>query len=178
VVSYNTRQKTVQCIHSIKRSTTRIPYEVIVVDNASTDGSAEAIRATFPDVKLIASPDNLGFGLANNLAENHARGRRVLLLNPDTVVLDHAIDNLHKFACSTPDRRVWGGRCLDQDGRVNRSCANRMTLWNTLGFALGISFLLDHPEEFRGWKYDTFRTVDVISGSFLLIDRDLCKHCR
>ena len=78
IVSYNTREMTVECIRSVLEQTSAIRYEVIVVDNASMDVSAEAIRTNFPNIKLIALAENLGFGRANNLAVTHARGRRIL----------------------------------------------------------------------------------------------------
>jgi GT2 family glycosyltransferase len=175
VVSYNTCRQTMECIRSVRNSTSATSYEIIVVDNASADGSVEALRAAFPDVDVIASNENLGFASASNFAAQQARGRRLLLLNPDTVVVDHAIDQLQKFALSNPNSRIWGGRTIDFGGSLTRSCAKRMTLWNTLCYALGISLLLNHPKDLRGWKHDTVRTVDVISGCFLLIDRDLWK---
>src|SRR5690349_983641 len=92
IVSYNTCNMTLECIDSVLKQTSTIRYEIIVVDNASTDGSAEAIRTKFPKIKLIASTENLGFAYANNLAATYARGERLLLLNPDTIILDHAID--------------------------------------------------------------------------------------
>ena len=176
IVSYNTCRQTIDCIRSVRNLTFATSYEIIVVDNASTDGSVKELRAAFPDIHVIASSENLGFASANNLAEQHARGRRLLLLNPDTVILHHAIDDLHKFALSNAGCRIWGGRTLNSDGSLNRSCAKKMTLWNTLCYALGISFLLNHPKDLRRWKHDTVRTVDVISGCFLLIDRDLWKQ--
>ena len=131
IISYNTREMTVECIQSILKQTSSIRYEVIVVDNASMDGSVEAIRARFSDVKLIPSLENLGFARANNLAAMHARGRRLLLLNPDTIILDHAIDRLHEFALSNPKCRIWGGRTVFADGSLNpASCWRRMTLWS------------------------------------------------
>ncbi len=83
---------------------------LIVVDNASTDGSAEAIAAAFPDIPLMAEAENHGFAAANNLAARRARGAYLLLLNPDTIVLNGAIDRLVAFAESRPDARIWGGR--------------------------------------------------------------------
>jgi GT2 family glycosyltransferase len=176
IVSYNTQQKTVNCVRSIRDSTSATSYEIIVLDNASTDGSVAALRSAFPGLELITSPKNLGFASACNLVEKHARGRRLLFLNLDTVICGHAIDDLHRFALANPDCRLWGGRNLHPDGKLNRSCAKRITLWNTFCFAFGLSYLFNHPEEYRGWKHDTVRTVDVISGSLLLIDRDLWKR--
>ena len=181
IVSYNTREMTVECIQSIVTQTTFIHYEVIVVDNGSTDRSAEAIRTNFPDVKLIASLENLGFAGANNLAAVHARGRRLLLLNPDTVVLDHAIDRLHEFAVSNPKCRIWGGRTVFPDGSLNpQSCWRRPTLWSYFCSATGLSRLkgssLFNPEGYGGWKRDTVRAVDIVVGCFFLIDKDLWEE--
>src|SRR5690606_14209881 len=94
VVSYNTRELTLRCIESVQRETRGLHFELIVVDNASADGSAAAIRERFPAVRLIASEQNLGFARANNLAVETARGEYLLLLNPDTEVLDGAVQTL------------------------------------------------------------------------------------
>src|SRR5215472_1412413 len=176
IVSYNTRQKTIDCIRSIRSSTASTSYEIVVVDNASTDGSAEALRAAFSDVQLIASNENLGFASANNLAEKHARGGKLLLLNPDTVVLGQAIDNLYRFALANPDCRLWGGRSIRPDGRLEWACRDRQTLWSVFCFAFGLSFLFNHPEEHRRWKRDSVRSIDILFGGFLLIDRDLWQR--
>ena len=80
IVSYNTCRQTIDCIRSVRNSTFATSYEIIVVDNASTDGSVKELRAAFPNIHVIASSENLGFASANNLAEQHARGRRLLLL--------------------------------------------------------------------------------------------------
>jgi N-acetylglucosaminyl-diphospho-decaprenol L-rhamnosyltransferase len=181
IVSYNTCEMTVQCIQSILKQTSFVRYEVIVVDNGSTDKSAETIRTTFPNLKLIASLQNLGFAGANNLAARRARGRRLLLLNPDTVVLDHAIDRLHEFAVSNPKCRIWGGRTLFADGSLNpQSCWRRQTLWSLFCNATGLSGLkeshLFNPEGYGGWKRDTVRAVDIVVGCFFLVDKNLWEE--
>src|SRR5690606_9249085 len=113
VVSYNTRGLTCECIRSVFDQTKRDAFELMVLDNASTDGSADAIEAEFADrVRLIRSRQNLGFAGGNNRAAETATGDYLLLLNPDTVVLDHAIDRLLDFAARTPDAGIWGGRTL------------------------------------------------------------------
>ncbi|MDE3120769.1 MAG: glycosyltransferase family 2 protein, partial [Paracoccaceae bacterium] len=111
VVSYNTRDMTLACLASVFAQT-RTPFEVIVVDNASTDGSAEAIGAAFPQVRLMAETTNHGFAAAHRLAVPVARAPWLLLLNPDTVVLNGALDKLLAFAERTPDAGIWGGRTL------------------------------------------------------------------
>jgi N-acetylglucosaminyl-diphospho-decaprenol L-rhamnosyltransferase len=130
----------------------------------------------FPDTKIIACNTNLGFAAANNLAETHAKGQKLLLLNPDTIVLGRAIDELYEFALANPGCRIWGGRSIHPDGSFDWSCKRKMTLWNVFCSATGLSFLFNHPEEYRRWNHDTVREVDYLSGGFLLIDRDLWKE--
>ena len=104
VVSYNTRQLTLECLRSVVAET-EIPYELIVVDNTSADGSAEAIAREFSEICLMAESENHGCAKANNIAAVRARGEYILLLNPDTVVLDSAIDELVVFAPPSHRRR-------------------------------------------------------------------------
>ena len=100
---------TLECLRSVVAETRATDYELLVVDNASSDGSAAAIAAEFPDLELIALEENIGFARANNLAAHQARGERLLLLNPDTVVLDGALDRLVAFAATRPRRGSGAG---------------------------------------------------------------------
>lgn len=140
IVSYNTRELTRIALDTIAAETKLVNYEVIAIDNASSDGSAEMI-ASHPLVpQLIALRDNIGFARANNLAAGLARGRYILLLNPDTEVLHGAIDKLVAFARTAPQARIWGGRTLFADGTLNpSSCWGRMTPWNLICRATGLS---------------------------------------
>ena len=182
VVSYNTRELTLECLRSLRAETETPEHEVVVVDNASEDGSAAAIEREHPDVHLIALDENVGFGAANNLAAERARGRRLLLLNPDTVVLDRAVTRLHEFAEANPTARVWGGRTVFEDRSLNRgSCWGAPTVWSTLCLAMGwanrfrdVRWL--HPEGLGAWRRDTVRVVDIVSGCFLSIDADLWRE--
>ncbi len=179
IISYNTKELTIACLGSLYAETQSTSFEVIVVDNASSDGSAQAIRAAFPDLQLIEPGANLGFAKANNLAAESARGRYLLLLNPDTVVLDRAVDTLVAFAEELPEPGIVGGRTLHADGTLNHtSCWGRPTLWSALCSAFGLSTFgryhaLFDPETMRTWKRDSVRWVDIISGCFLLIQRTL-----
>jgi hypothetical protein len=176
VVSYNTRAMTLDCLRSLAAETT-IPHETIVVDNASTDGSAAAIAAAFPAVRLIASPENHGFAKANNIAARAARGRYLLLLNPDTVVLDRAVDRLAAFAARRPEAMIWGGRTLYGDGRLNPgSCNGMQTLWGIFCRTSGLAAAFRaspwlNPDEYGGWDRSTEREVGYVCGCFLLIER-------
>ena len=179
LVSFNTRELTLAALDSLRRETGAVTTEVIVVDNASSDGSAQAIAAHPLGPRLLALTENIGFGRANNLAAREARGRYLLLLNPDTVVLDTAIERLIRFAARRPQARIWGGRTLFPDGRLNpSSCWRRITLWNLLTRATGLTGIaprsaLLNSEAMGGWQRDSERAVDIVSGCFLLIERSL-----
>ena len=177
LVNWNTRQLTLDCLASVIAETTRTEYEIIVVDNGSSDGSAEAIARAFPHVRLIESPENLGFARATNLQAGEARGDKLLLLNTDTVVLDGAIDALMEFSRRVPEARIWGGRTLFADGSLNpTSCWGRMSGWSCLTQALGLSAAfpesrLLNPRAYPGWLRDSEREVDIVTGCLFLIDR-------
>lgn len=177
VVSYNTREMTLACLASVFRETAA-PVEVIVVDNASTDGSAEAVAQAFPQVRLLAERVNHGFARAHPIAVDAARAPWLLLLNPDTVVLDGALDRLLDFAARTPEAGIWGGRTVFADGRLNpASCWRRMTLWSVLSRTLGLTAAfprstLFNPEPYPGWDRSSEREVDIVSGCFLLLRRE------
>jgi len=112
VVSYNTREMTLECLRSIVRETPDLTYEVLFIDNQSTDGSWEAVESEFgtdPRFILRLSDKNLGFAAANNEMAKDATGDYILLLNPDTVVLDRAIEKLVQFAGEYPDNSIIGG---------------------------------------------------------------------
>ena len=178
VISYNTREMTLACLRSL-RDETRVPYELIVVDNASVDGSPEAIAVEFPEVALIAATTNQGFAGANNFAARQAHGEYLLLLNPDTVVLDGAVDRLMEFAKAMPEAGIWGGRTFYGDGSLNPgSCWRRMSLWTLFCRVTALATLFSgsatfNPEAYGGWERDSVRAVDIVTGCLLLIRRDL-----
>lgn len=186
IVNWNTRDMTLACLRSLYAQTHVTNFEVLLVDNGSQDGSAAAIAAAiaaeFPQVRLLAEETNHGFAVANNLAIEQAHGRRILLLNSDTVVLDGAVDRLMEFADSRPAARIWGGRTLFGDLSLNyTSCWQRQTLWSVVCFAFGLTKLFRssnffNPEGLTAWKRDTIREVDIVTGCFLLIDTDLWRQ--
>jgi GT2 family glycosyltransferase len=176
VISYNTKEMTLDCLRSVAAQTA-VPHEIIVVDNASPDGSAAAIGEAFPDVRVIASPDNHGFAKGNNIAARYARGEYLLLLNPDTVVLDAAIDKLLAFAKRRPEAGIWGGRTLYGDGSLNpTNCFGLQTLWGLFCRTTGLALAFRasewlNPEEYGVWDRSTEREVGYVSGCFFLIER-------
>lgn len=184
IVSYNTRELTLEAVQSALAETTRVSRELIVVDNASGDGSADAIEAAFPEVRLVRLAENIGFGPGNNAGAKVASGDYLLLLNPDTVTLDHAVDTLVEFARAHPEHRVYGGRTLFGDRSLNRANAwGEPTLWSMFcrGSGLGSAFkrsALFDPESLGSWDRSSLREVPIISGCFLLIERALWEQLR
>ncbi len=182
VVSYNTCELTLNCIQSIIQQTSKISFELTVVDNASTDGSPQAISEQFPDIQLIELEENIGFGPGNNIGAGKTKGDYILLLNPDTIVLDHAIDKLVAFAQKHPEHKIYGGRTLFPDYSLNReSCWGVPTLWSMFCRGIGLSALfkrskLFDPESLGSWKRDSLREVPIVSGCFLLVDRGLWEN--
>lgn len=122
VVNWNVRDLLRECLHAVYRETTLPPdaWEVIVIDNDSPDGSAEMVRREFPTAKLVAKSENVGFARANNEAFQLSRGEFLLLLNPDTVVVNHAIDRMLERANSDPAIGALGCRLVNPDGSIQR----------------------------------------------------------
>ncbi len=133
IVNWNSVKYVASCIRSIISQTSDMRFEVIVVDNASFDGSGELLAREFPWVRFVQSNDNVGFGAANNLGVSHARGTVLLFLNPDTEVLAGAIDCLYRHLGRMDDLGVLGGRLLNTDRSLQTSCVQALpTVWNQI----------------------------------------------
>jgi GT2 family glycosyltransferase len=176
IVAYRTRELLAACLRSIEASSGE-RVEVVVVDNASGDGTAELVAERFPAVELLTPGENLGFARGVNLAAEHATGDVLVLLNPDTVVHDGALERLAAFARAHPRAGLVGGRTLMPDGRLDpRSCWGPVTTWSLLCFATGLSTLakgnrvLD-PESLGGWRRDSVREVATVTGCLLAVRR-------
>lgn len=179
IVSYNTKALTLGCLQSLYDNPPPVPFEVILLDNASQDGSLEAIAAAFPQVTLIDQQPNVGFAAGNNIAIERASGKRILLLNPDTIVLPGTFPAIWNFAEREPARGIWGGRTLFPDHRLNpTSCWRAMSLWSLACSAFGLTYAFPksprfNPEAYGDWQRDCIREVDIVTGCFLLIDAAL-----
>jgi GT2 family glycosyltransferase len=117
IVSWNTRDLLRDCLRSLPAATEGLVTEVLVVDNASVDGTPDMVQDEFPEVTLIESGGNLGFSAGNNLALGQATGNGVLLLNPDTVCPPASLGRLFRFLNAHPKAAVTGPRLVDGDGR-------------------------------------------------------------
>jgi GT2 family glycosyltransferase len=151
--------------------------EIIVVDNASSDGSAELVENNFPKVRLIRNPANLGFAKANNLGIVTSAGRYVCLVNSDVKVLPDCISRLVDYCEQHPDVSMVGPRIIGGDGKLQRSCRGFPTLWNMLCRALALDSIFPGCKLFTGyslsyWPQDCTRSVDILTGCFWLVRRE------
>jgi GT2 family glycosyltransferase len=174
LVGYRTREELGRCLPSLFDNSPDVDMEVVLVDNASDDGTDELVQSTYPQIKLISLERNIGFARAVNLAAEAASGEYLLLLNPDTEVLPGAVAALISFARANPQAGLVGGRTLTAERRTEPSCAwGRPTLWSTFCFAAGLSTAfrghrLFDPESLPGWDRDTVREVGAVTGCLLL----------
>ncbi|MCK5614286.1 glycosyltransferase family 2 protein [Candidatus Pacearchaeota archaeon] len=182
IISFNTKEMTLSCLESIYQNTSIDNFEVIVLDNNSSDGSADAIAQKFSSVKLIRSNSNHGFALGNNICVRQANSEFILLLNPDTLILKKSIDHLLAFAKCNKSAGIWGGKTLFADNSLNpNSCHQKMTLWNQFCRTFGLARLFKNSpifasEHYGGWKRDCVREVDIVSGCFFMISLALWRE--
>jgi len=174
IVTYNSEEQIEACLTSVFAQRRSVTQQVIVVDNKSRDGTVALVRNRFPEVELVLPGENLGFAKGVNLGVNHSNAEYVLLLNPDTVILENAVDVLVEFAGKQPCHGLYGGRTLKPDGSLEpSSCWGAPTLWSMALFAFGITTLAPRnrwlvPESLGGWQRDSVREVGVVTGCFLL----------
>src|SRR3989344_5123947 len=127
IINYNTRELTLACLDSIVRSKPKVRYEIIIVDNGSSDDSVQQLKKLTSGhwpLTVYENKENLGFSKANNQGIKTAKGEYILLLNSDTKVKKDAIDKLVEFARKTPDAGVVGARLFNSDGSIQASCFN------------------------------------------------------
>ena len=183
IVSYNTRELTLRCLRELteRLNEERLSHEIWVIDNGSKDESAAAIAREFPDVHLLISNENLGFGPANNLALERAQGRFFLLLNSDAFVHERAISEMLELLNAPAKVRVGavGPRLLNQDGSLQRSCWKFPSPARTWFESLGLARLVGpHPHwgDYYRWPHDEERSVDFVIGACLLVRREVYQE--
>ncbi|MFP5503976.1 MAG: glycosyltransferase family 2 protein, partial [Candidatus Sericytochromatia bacterium] len=130
IVNWNTRDLLLDCLRSLREAAIAMPFELIVVDNASTDGSAEAVSRAFPEARLIANAENVGFARANNQALAESRGELLLLLNPDTVVAPGQIERMLGYMQAHPRCGILGPKLLNPDGSFQLSAVPFIEPWD------------------------------------------------
>ena len=178
ILNYNTKELLGDCLHSIRSSKkNNYSYEVIVVDNASTDGSAQMVKKEFKEVELIVNQKNLGFAAGNNKGFKKSRGRYLLLLNPDTIVQPETLKTMIDFMDKHP--KVGAATCRVElpDGRLDDACHRGFpTPWNAFTYFSGLAKIFPKVKLFTGYTLTHFplnRTHEIDSGvgAFLMIRR-------
>jgi GT2 family glycosyltransferase len=181
IVCYDDLAVIKECLRSIYVETKAIDFEVIISDNGSTDGSVEFICKKYPQVRIIKNRANLGFSKANNIGIRAAQGEYILILNPDTIIHNRALENLVKYADQHPEGGAFGCRVLNPDGSLDRDAAIPIpTVWRTLLGALGLRWLghlsdLFISDIYIGWDGRTERTIGRQIGCCVMFPAELLK---
>jgi len=173
IVNWNVRDFLEKCLRSVYAFTQGLEYEIFVVDNASTDGSVEMVRALFPGVRVIACVANLGFSAANNLAMKQALGAHVAMLNPDTELTGNAFKDMIEYSRSRGGAVCVAPRLTYADGSLQPSCRHFPTLFTDLMTKLYLDSLFPRSVFFNRykmgmWPHDREREVDQPYGACLL----------
>ena len=179
IVNYNVKEFLQNLLHSIEKASSNLTKEIIIVDNASDDGSVEFIREKFSYVKLIVNKKNLGFGKANNIALKEAKGKFILLINPDALVAEDTFEKLIEFFKLKPEAGLAGCKILNPDGTLQLACRRSFPgPWTSFTKVTGLSSLFSKSKLFARYNLtylDENQTyeVDAISGSFMMMKREV-----
>lgn len=175
IVGINTEQYLRGCLTSIAASGIRLAYEVIYVDNDSTDGTRQMLTSEFPAVRCFWNAENLGFARATNQAMKLARGELILLLNPDTIVAPGSLQDLVDYMLLHPQTGVAGPKVLNADGTFQKHCKRgEARPWEVFSYFFGLSRMFPRHPLFSGYLQgfldeDQIHEVPAISGSCMLI---------
>lgn len=178
IVSYNARADLERCLASLAEHAPAVPHEIVVVDNASSDGSADAARR-FAGVTVLEAGANLGFARANNLGIASTGSELLLLLNSDTIARRGAIDRLVTELDAHPEAAVAGPRLVDGDGRTELSFGRMISPLNELRQKLLVRGHARRWPVLTGWVERATReprVVDWVSGACLLVRRDAAER--
>ncbi len=181
IVNWNAREPLRAALRSILAHPPHFPYEIIVVDNASSDGSVQMLEKEFPEIKLIVSEQNLGFSRGHNLAARAARGKYQFILNPDTEVMPNALDLLVEFAEKHPEVAIIGPKILNPDGSLQYSCRRFPNPTAALFRNTPLGKLFPNNRYTReylmtDWDHSSIREVDWVSGAALFIQREVFER--
>ncbi len=170
IVSYNVKMYLLECLASIKANCRNLSYEIIVVDNNSTDGSADAIERLHPDIVLIRNMTNDGFAIANNRGYERSMGEFILLLNPDTLLQRRSIDGVLEFMREEPSAGIATCRVVDEDGAPQKVSQAFPTIARNIA---GVFFVdrLSREKQRRFYYGAKPIRVDYVSGAFMFIRR-------
>lgn len=180
IVNYNGGQDIIDCLESLRTSQKNANLEIIVVDNNSTDGSTEKIKSQFESIRIIELGENRGFAAACNAGIETAQAKTILLLNPDTLVVDDAIGKMYRTIVQHPNWGIIGARMLNAEGVPYRA-ARRFPTPRAMAFtAIGLAKLFPSSQLFNGYLYgerslESLDDVEQIEGSCLMISETARK---
>lgn len=179
IVSYNTKEVLKECLESIYKTVGNLSFEIIVVDNASKDGTEkEFANPKFPNFEFIQNKDNLGFSKANNIGIKKTGGRYVLFLNPDVVVHSQTLEGMVRFMDEHKEAGAATCKVLLPNGKIDDASHRGFpTPWNALTHFSGLSKLLGRTKMFGGYNLgflDFLETheIEVLAGAFMIVRRE------
>ncbi|SNT02061.1 hypothetical protein SAMN05421640_2037 [Ekhidna lutea] len=180
IINYNTNELTRDCIASIKENNHSLNYEIIVIDNSSQKEDPEDIKAAYPEINLITSDENLGFGRANNIGIKISKGKYILLLNSDTIILDDCLSNCLEFMKSEHAKSnnigLIGCKVLNED-RTHQPSIFRDH--DPLTYFLTSNLVLSHLSISRNaFDFEKTQIVSGVSGCFMMFDSSVFKHIK
>ncbi len=177
ILNYKSRELVKQCVKTIGLLAPKVSYEIIVVDNASDDGVGAMLAERFPDVRFLQSPTNTGFAAGNNLGIRAAKGRYVVIMNPDITVLPGALEEMVSYMDTHPDVGVMGPKLIHPDGSLDPSCYRFPTRMipvyrrTPLGkFSSGRRAIAEYLME--DYDHETTSDVDWLLGAALIVRRE------
>jgi len=177
IVSWNAQEFLRQCLTTLLEFKMRRGLEVIVVDNASADGSAEMVEAEFSCIRVIRNQQNLGFARSNNIGIAASRGRYICLINSDVKLVVNCLDELADYLERHSEVGLVGPKILNSDGTIQYSCREFPSLWNNFCQASGLHRAFSSIHFFSGeqmtyFTHDRSREVDALSGCFWMVRRE------
>ncbi|NOD65587.1 MULTISPECIES: glycosyltransferase family 2 protein [unclassified Ruegeria] len=176
IVNYNTLDVTSQAIQSVLKYRGNLVPEIIVVDNDSSDGSVAALRAAFPQITVLAAGKNGGYAWGNNIGIRHARGRYILVLNPDAQVYDGTLERAVEYMDSHPEVGVLAGHVSLENGSQQPTLFRQISLSSMFWNILVPNRLIRKTRLFGDQRYaslsrDTIQDVDIVAGCFMMLPR-------
>ena len=178
IVNWNTKDMLLDCVKSLYRITRESSLEIIVVDNASTDGSINALQEKFPQVKKILNPANFGFAKANNIGIKESQGRYICLVNSDVKALNGVLDKMCDYMDVHPEIGALAPKTFGRDMQIQKNCREVPTLRNLFCQEFFLDTLFPTVKVFRGREmircdYEAVMETEVLSGCFLMVRREV-----
>jgi len=185
IVNYNAKEFLKKCLISIVKNAKHVSYEIIVIDNKSSDGSTAMVKEEFPQVKLIANKDNVGFSKANNQGVGNSKeSRYILFLNPDTVIHEKMFEEMVNFMDIHKDAGAATCKLVMSNGKIDDASHRGFpTPWNSLCHFSGLSKIFPRSRIFAGYNlgwenFEKVHEIDALAGAFMLVRRSAGEQAK